>query len=117
MVSHLGAELVELAPGGPPELLVRIDSSSEIDKGTKDGTYAIDSFRRVCGFGETRRPSCTEEIPLEGESGASGKKHRREDRWKLELKLVGGKLDILGDVAKLSNHHRRFVGKHTLVWK
>jgi hypothetical protein len=117
VVSHLGVELVELAAGGTPELLVRVDSASEIDKGTREASYSIDSFRRLCGFGATRRPSCTEEIPVEGESGASGKKHRREERWKLELELAGGKLAIAGDVAKLSDHHRRFVGKHAIAWK
>jgi hypothetical protein len=116
LVSHLGVELVELLPGGTPELLVRVDSDSEIDRGSPDATYSIDSFRRVCGFGESRRPGCTEEIPVQGESGAAGKKRRREDRWTLSLRLAGGKLDIAGDVAKLSEHHRRFVGKHAISW-
>lgn len=117
-VQHLSIEAVDLVPGGGPELLVRVhgtttDLSSD---GEAESTDDLDD-RLLCGLGPAQRPACTSPIPVVGASSSTDEDGRPlHTRWSMRLQVVEHAVVLTGDRDALDDHHRAWLGTHSIAF-
>jgi hypothetical protein len=110
--------LVDVVPGGAPELTVRYRVVTSVTDRPEAARWSqrCTEMLAYCGLGAGGRPSCTPALPLR-EGGCTDPAQPVEWDWELEARpLADGRVAVQLKKGTAPAEARRFVGTHALAF-